>query len=162
MSSPVSTPRTTASPWNGPNPPTTWPRLNIERDKAIYAKGVIPTAELDTNKTRMETARADYENAQLLYSRCTVTAPMNGIVRKLDAKVGLQLAVGDPLAEILEIDRVKAVVGIPESDVTAVRDIDTIAISLQALTRADRHRQGALSLFLAGDRGPPLPPGTGH
>ncbi len=81
----------------------------------------------------METARADYENAQLQYSRCTVTAPMNGIVRKLDAKVGLQLAVGDPLAEILEIDRVKAVVGIPESDVTAVRDIDTIDISLQAL-----------------------------
>lgn len=106
---------------------------DYQRDKAIFAKGVIPAAELDTNRTRMETARADYENAQLLYSRCTVTAPMNGIVRKLDAKVGLQLAIGDPLAEILEIDRLKAVVGIPESDVTAVRAIDTIAVSLQAL-----------------------------
>ncbi|MBU1565716.1 MAG: efflux RND transporter periplasmic adaptor subunit [Proteobacteria bacterium] len=103
------------------------------RDKAIYAKGVIPTAELDTNKTRMETARADYENAQLQFSRCLVLAPMKGVVRKLDAKVGLQLAVGDPIAEILEIDRVKAVVGIPESDVTAVRGIDSINISVQAL-----------------------------
>jgi len=108
-------------------------KAEYARDKAIYAKGVIPTAELDTNKTGMQTAKADYENAELQYSRCTVTAPMNGIVRKLDAKVGLQLAVGDPLAEILEIDRLKAVVGIPESDVTAVRGLDTVDISLQAL-----------------------------
>lgn len=108
-------------------------KAEYQRDKAIYAKGVIPTAELDTNKTRMETARADFENAELQLSRCMVTAPMKGVIRKLDAKVGLQLAVGDPVAEILEIDRVKAVVGIPESDVTAVRGLDTVNISLQAL-----------------------------
>ncbi len=108
-------------------------KAEYARDKAIYAKGVIPTAELDTNKTRMETAQADYENAKLQLARCTITAPMRGVVRKLDAKVGLQLAIGDPLAEILEIDRVKAVVGIPESDVTAVRGIDSVDISLQAL-----------------------------
>ena len=58
---------------------------------------------------------------------------MNGIVRKLDAKVGLQLAIGDPVAEILEIDKVKAVVGIPESEVTAVRGLDSVTVRLQAL-----------------------------
>lgn len=108
-------------------------KAEYERDKSIYSKGVVPTAELDTKKAHMETARADYENAQLQYSRCTVTAPMNGVVRRLDAKVGLQLSVGDPIAEILEIDRLKAVVGIPESDVTAVRGLATVDISLQAL-----------------------------
>jgi membrane fusion protein, multidrug efflux system len=108
-------------------------KAEYERDKAIYAKGVIPTAELDSNKTRMETARADYENAQLQLSRCIITSPMQGVVRRLDAKVGLQLAIGDPLAEIIEIDRLKAVVGIPESDVTAVRGVDSVDISLQAL-----------------------------
>lgn len=108
-------------------------RAEYERDKAIYAKGVIPTAELDTNKTRMETARADYENAQLQLSRCAVTAPMHGVVRKLDAKVGLQLSVGDPIGEILEIDRLKAVVGIPESEVSAVRGLGEVDISIQAL-----------------------------
>ncbi len=108
-------------------------KAEYQRDQAIYAKGVIPTAELDTNKTRMETARADFENAELQLSRCMVTAPMKGVVRKLDAKVGLHLAVGDPIGEILEIDRLKAVVGIPESDVTAVRGLDAVDISLQAL-----------------------------
>ena len=108
-------------------------RAEFERDRAIYAKGVIPTAEFDANRTRMETAKADLDNAELQLSRCTITAPMHGIVRKIDAKVGLQLAVGDPLAEILEIDRLKAVVGIPESEVAAVRRLKTVDISLQAL-----------------------------
>lgn len=108
-------------------------RSEYERGRAIYAKGVIPTAEYDANRTRMETAKADLENAELQLSRCTITAPMRGIIRKIDAKVGLQLAVGDPLAEILEIDRLKAVVGIPESEVAAVRGLSTVDISLQAL-----------------------------
>ena len=108
-------------------------RAEYDRDKAIFAKGVIPVAELETNKTGMETAKADLDNAELQLSRCIITAPMNGIVSKIDAKVGLQLAVGDPLAEILEIDRLKAVVGIPESDVPAVRGLDSVDIKLQAL-----------------------------
>ncbi|KJR97542.1 MAG: hypothetical protein VR65_23280 [Desulfobulbaceae bacterium BRH_c16a] len=108
-------------------------KAEYERDKSIYSKGVIPTADLDVKKTQVETTKADYENAELQYSRCTITAPMNGIVRRLDAKVGLQLSVGDPIGEILEIDRLKAVVGIPESDVTAVRGLETVDISLQAL-----------------------------
>ncbi len=108
-------------------------RSEFERDRAIYAKGVIPTAEYDANRTRMETAKADLDNAELQLSRCIITAPMHGVVRKIDAKVGLQLAVGDLMAEILEIDRLKAVVGIPESEVAAVRGLTAIDISLQAL-----------------------------
>ncbi len=108
-------------------------KADFERDKSIYAKGVIPTADLEARKTKMECARADLEDAQLQYSRCTIISPMDGVVNKLDAKVGLLLAVGDPIAEILELNRVKAVVGIPESDVSAVRGLDTIGLTIQAL-----------------------------
>jgi len=103
------------------------------RDKSIYDKGVIPISALDANKTNMQTARADYDNAKLLYSRTTVTSPMDGIIRHMDAKIGLQLSIGDPIAEILEIDRLKGVIGIPESDVPAVRKLDMVDISIQAL-----------------------------
>ncbi|WP_457577094.1 efflux RND transporter periplasmic adaptor subunit [Desulfomarina sp.] len=108
-------------------------KSEYQRDKSIYEKGVIPTSALEAKKTTMQTARADYENAKLLYSRTTVTSPMDGIIRRMDAKIGLQLSPGDPIAEILEIDRVKGVVGIPESDVTAVRRLSKINITVQAL-----------------------------
>lgn len=108
-------------------------RDDFERDKEIYKKGVIPTATLDINRTKMQTTKADYDNARLMLSRTQVTSPMDGIIRRLDAKVGLQLSVGDSIAEILEIDRVKAVIGIPESDVTAVTKLDTVHLTIQAL-----------------------------
>jgi len=92
---------------------------------------------MDANKTKMQTAQADYDNARLLYSRTTVTSPMSGVIRRMDAKVGLQLSVGDPLAEILEIDRLKGVIGIPESDVTAVRKLDRVNITVQALNNRE-------------------------
>lgn len=108
-------------------------KSEYERDKSIYDKGVIPTSAMDANKTNMQTALADYENAKLLYSRTTVTSPMDGIIRRMDAKIGLQLSVGDPIAEILELDRLKGVIGIPESDITAARKLDRVEITIQAL-----------------------------
>jgi len=113
------------------------------RDKEIYKKGVIPEAALDINRTKMQTTKADFDNAKLMLSRTVVTSPMDGVIRRLDAKVGLQLSIGDPIAEILEIDRVKAIIGIPESDVTAIRKIETVNLTIQALddkrVQAEKH-----------------------
>lgn len=108
-------------------------KAEYQRDKSIYDKGVIPTAALDANRTNLQKAKADYENAKLQLSRTKVTAPMDGIIRRMDAKVGLQLSVGDPIAEILDTDHMKGVIGIPESDVTAVRRLDTVGLTIQAL-----------------------------
>lgn len=108
-------------------------RTNLERLQSLFAKGLIPAAELDAVDTDMRTARAAMEEAALNLSRCTVTAPMTGVIRRLDLKKGLLLSVADPMAEILEIDRVKAVIGIPESDVAAVRKLDTVVFTVKAL-----------------------------
>lgn len=118
-------------------------KADFERDRAIHAKGMIPAAEMDARKTGMQTAKADLDNAELQFSRCAIVAPMDGVIRRLDAKIGLQLSVGDPIAEIMELDRLKAVVGIPESDVNAVRPLDSVELSIQALDgekiRAGKH-----------------------
>ncbi|MEE4239846.1 MAG: efflux RND transporter periplasmic adaptor subunit [Desulfopila sp.] len=108
-------------------------KANFERDKAVFSKGVIPVAELEAKETNLLTARADLDNARLQLNRCTIKAPIDGVVRRLDVKVGLFLSVADPVGQLLQIDKVKAVVGIPESDIAAVRKIDTIDVSLQAL-----------------------------
>jgi membrane fusion protein (multidrug efflux system) len=121
-------------------------KAEYKRDKSMYDKGVIATSALDTKKTRLQTAKADYENARLLLSRTTVTSPMDGVIRSLNAKVGLQLSIGDPIAEILEIDRLKGVVGIPESDVSAVRTLDSVDITIQAL---DNKKVTAKKYFLS-------------
>lgn len=108
-------------------------RASYEREKAIYDKGVIPTSQMEVRETDMITAKADLDAAELQLSRCTIKAPMGGVIQRLDVKKGLLLSVGDPVAEILKIDRVKAVIGIPESDITAVRNLRTVAVTVKAL-----------------------------
>jgi len=108
-------------------------KADLDRDKAIYSKGMIPTAEIESRRTNLATAKADLEDAELQYSRCNIVAPMTGVIKTMDAKVGLLLSVGDPIARILEIDRVKGVIGIPESDVNAVRPLTSVEMSIQAL-----------------------------
>ena len=108
-------------------------KADYERDKSVYSKGVIPPAELEARETGMQTAKADLDNAQLRYERCQVKAPIDGVVRRLNAKTGMFLGVGDPIGEILQLDRVKAVIGIPESDVTAVRKLSEVDVEIKAL-----------------------------
>jgi membrane fusion protein, multidrug efflux system len=106
---------------------------NYKREKSLYERKVVSMSQMETRETAMQTAKADLDNAELNYSRCTITAPINGVIQKLNVKVGLLLSAGDPVGQILKIDKVKAVVGIPESDITAVALLDTVDITIQAL-----------------------------
>jgi membrane fusion protein, multidrug efflux system len=115
-------------------------KADYERGRTMHQTKVIPVAGLESLAARLQTAGAELEKAQVQLARCAIKAPMDGVVKRLDAKVGLFLSVGDPLAELLQIDRVKAVVGIPESDVDAVRRLDQVELTVQAL--ADRHLVG--------------------
>jgi membrane fusion protein (multidrug efflux system) len=121
-------------------------KSNYQRARKMVRSKTIPVADLETSETRMYTAKAAMEDAELKLSRCTITAPMSGVIRRLDAKVGLLLNIGDPVAEILQIDRVKAVVGIPESDVKAIRDIPAMELTIKAL---DNRRLSGKKHFLA-------------
>lgn len=105
------------------------------RNKILRKKGIATQADLDQLQAQLRTAKAALEEAELRFSRCVITAPMNGIISKLDAEVGMYLnqMMPEPIAEIIEIDRVKAVIAIPESDITAVRKLKKVAVTFQAL-----------------------------
>lgn len=106
---------------------------NRKRMVQLYAKKIIPVAEMEEVEARVKTSKGRLEKASLLLSRCEIKAPISGVVQRLVAKEGLLLKAFDPIAEILQIDRVKAVIGIPESDVDLVRDIKKVPLTIQAL-----------------------------
>jgi len=122
---------------------------NYKRLTRLFEKGVIPKADIENLEAQVKTSKAALENAELMLSRCTIKAPISGVIRRLDAKEGLLLSVSDPVAEILQVDRVKGVVGIPESDVALVRNIKEVNLTIQALDNKEvvgRHHFLASSL----------------
>ena len=103
---------------------------NYKRLASLFEQEIIAKAEIDKLKAQVKTSKAALENAELMLARCTITAPISGVIRRLDAKEGLLLGVSDPVAEILQVDRVKAVVGIPESDVARDPTLNALVASV--------------------------------
>ncbi|MBF0229673.1 MAG: efflux RND transporter periplasmic adaptor subunit [Desulfamplus sp.] len=106
---------------------------DLNRDKSVYNKGIISQAQLETKQTNVALASTEVANARLLLDRCVIQSPMSGVITKLDAKKGLLLSVGDPICHIVNIDKVKAVVGIPESDMPAVTPLTHVELTVKAL-----------------------------
>lgn len=106
---------------------------DLTRTEDLFNEKLITRAQLDIDLTRVESLRAAVSNAELGLERCSITAPISGIINRLDAKEGLYLSVLDPVAVVLDISRVKVSVGIPESEVDDVRKLVNFDIVIDAL-----------------------------
>jgi len=88
------------------------------RTKFLYEQGGDVTAsELDQAISRMELSRAAVTMAKAMLDRAKIAAPAGGILNSLPVDEGEYVAPGMVVAEIVEIDKVKVAVQIPESDV---------------------------------------------
>ncbi|NOX33614.1 MAG: efflux RND transporter periplasmic adaptor subunit [Deltaproteobacteria bacterium] len=106
---------------------------NGKRLKALVKKNFVTQSQLDDAVARIKTTRAAFENAKLNLSRCTIRSPMRGIADRIHIENGKFLNSGDPVVRIIQIDKLKIVVGIPESDVDAVRKLKTFEVTIDAL-----------------------------
>lgn len=104
-----------------------------KRLNALVKNKFVTQSQLDDAVARVKTSKASLDNAKLSLSRCTILSPMKGVVNRVHIENGTFLNSGDPVAQILQIDKLKIEVGIPESDVAAVRKLTTFDMTIDAL-----------------------------
>jgi membrane fusion protein (multidrug efflux system) len=104
-----------------------------KRLTALFDDKIATQSQVDDIAAQVRTNKAAMDTAALNLERCSIRAPMNGVVNRLHVDPGHYLAAGDPVAEILQMDRVKVVVGIPESDVDAIRQRERFHVTIDAL-----------------------------
>jgi len=110
------------------------------RVKDLFDRGLVSKSEMDRASSSFDALDAALRNAEIQLERCTLSAPISGVINRLDVEIGSLLKDGDPVGQIHELDRVKVVVGIPEADVTAVRKLDRVPVVFPAL--GDRRYTG--------------------
>ena len=108
-----------------------------ERYRKLLAEGYATKQELDTRVTTLQTAQAAYNRAvatvrqsqaslqaqQVNRSEFVILAPMDGVVLKdYDLAPGALLGVSSPVAEVAQIDTLKAVIQVPENQLPRVRE----------------------------------------
>lgn len=108
-------------------------KASLKRLTELQRERLSTRSQLDAAVAQVENYQAAMDTAALNLERCAITAPMNGIINQRHIESGQYLNVADPVVEILQIDRVKIIVGIPESDVEAVRRLDSFEVTIDAL-----------------------------
>lgn len=108
-------------------------KLNHERTKTLVKKKIDTLTKLDEIEAQLKDLTAQRNEATVALSRTSITTPLSSFLNEISAKMGDYIGVGDPVAQILEIDTVKAIIGIPESDVAAIFDLNEADIIIEAL-----------------------------
>jgi membrane fusion protein (multidrug efflux system) len=110
-------------------------KLDYDRIAALAKKKVVAAAKLDEIEAQLKDVTARLSEAQLALSRTKITAPIDGRVNEIKAKLGNFIDVGNLVAQILQFDKVKVTVGVPESDVTAIFDLEEAEVIIEALKK---------------------------
>lgn len=82
-------------------------KLNYDRTEALVEKKITAPTKLDEIEAQLKDLGAQRKEARLALSRTRITSPLSSLLNRIEAKEGDYLAVGDPVAQILEIDQVR-------------------------------------------------------
>lgn len=107
--------------------------LDHKRISELAEKKIAAVTDLDKVNAQLKSLKSQYDEAKLALERTSIKAPISGRLNEIEAKVGDWFGVDKPVAQILQIGNVKVTVGIPESDVAAVFDLNEAEIKIEAL-----------------------------
>ncbi|MBW2065155.1 MAG: efflux RND transporter periplasmic adaptor subunit [Deltaproteobacteria bacterium] len=121
-------------------------KLDYERQRRLAEKKITSESRLDEAEARLKDLVAQRREAKLALSRTKIRAPIGGRLNELPAKEGDLLKVGDRVAQILQFEKVKVTVGVPESDVAACFGLKEAEVVIEAL---DNYRTMGKKIFLS-------------
>ena len=99
----------------------------------LYERGVTSKTEFDDAGATRNVSKAVLDEAARNLERAVIVAPISGILNRLSMEIGEYAEPGQQVAEIVNVDRVKAVVEVSERDIYFLSLGDTAAIFVDAL-----------------------------
>ncbi|MDZ4860200.1 MAG: efflux RND transporter periplasmic adaptor subunit [Candidatus Hydrogenedentes bacterium] len=122
-----------------------WATQEFDRARKLADRGVSAVREQDSAVASRDVADAEVRATEILLRKSIVKAPFDGVVAELYSKQDEFSDVGNPLVRLVQVDRVKLRVGVPERDVSYFKAGDTVAVTLDAI--ADRMFSGVIHLI---------------
>ena len=86
----------------------------FRRIEEIFTREMVTEQEFEDMKFQLEQARLALERAQLQLSRCTIRAPIGGIVIKRSVQLGVRVTNEDTIFHIADPEEMIALVHLPE------------------------------------------------
>ena len=103
-----------------------------QRRRRLYERKIIAREELDQSATQRKLAATDLEQIKVRYNHGFPRSPINGIINHLYVDAGEFIDTGKPIADIVNIDRIKINVRVPELDIRFVREGQKTPVKIDA------------------------------
>lgn len=108
--------------------------LTYERAKKLVEKNLVSEQDINNAETAMKVAKANYDAAATRLSYTRIVAPFSGIITKRFLDPGTSIMANNAtLFTLMDIDKVKIIVNVPEKDIPLVYKVRTAQITLDAL-----------------------------
>ena len=119
-------------------------KLIYDRNQKLLEQNLIAKQDLDNAKTSLDVASAQkeasyaaYTNAMTQLSYCKITAPFAGYITKRMFDPGTYVSAssnqGSILFTLMNVNRLKSIVNIPEKDVPLLKSVNSIEVIPDAL-----------------------------
>ena len=103
-----------------------------QRRRRLYENKIIAKEELDQSETQRILTLTDLEQIKVKYNHGFPKSPITGSINHLYVDVGEYADVGKPIADIVNIDKIKINVRVPELDVRYVKKGQKTPIKIDA------------------------------
>ncbi len=103
---------------------------NHQKMEYLYKEGAVSESQYDAARTEYEVTKTSFEAAAQLVE---VRSPITGVVTSLDVAVGDYLRLGQKLATIASLDRLRVTFGVNARDVAGIKEGDTVIVSCSAV-----------------------------
>ncbi|MFK5925608.1 MAG: efflux RND transporter periplasmic adaptor subunit [Desulfuromusa sp.] len=100
----------------------------LTRYQQLEADGLVSQQELDDLKNQLTAAKALLQTTKLQLAKSLPRAPISGIVDRIYIDRGEYVDPGKPLLRLVQIDKLKVIVDVPEKDVSFLKVGDSVEI----------------------------------
>lgn len=105
----------------------------FERRQKLHERKIINQEDLDRSLTERILAQGNLRQARIEYQRGFTQAPISGFVNHLHVDEGEFVDKGKPLIDLVDVEKIKINVDMPELDVRFIRAGQTTKVTVDAL-----------------------------
>ncbi|MBN8828122.1 MAG: efflux RND transporter periplasmic adaptor subunit [Sphingobacteriia bacterium] len=106
-------------------------RIELDSVRALKAKGLSSNSTFAEAEASFEGAQANLAHAQRMYENRFIKAPFNGILSKLNLKVGQIISDMQEIGEIITTEAYKVRLGVSEKYIKNIKDGNKAVVSLK-------------------------------
>ncbi|MDL1893561.1 efflux RND transporter periplasmic adaptor subunit [Sphingobacteriales bacterium CHB3] len=106
--------------------------LTLQKQQQVYTEQAVSEWQLRTTEYGRDAAKAQAELARSRWERTRIKTPVSGILDERYADVGEMAPPGVPIARVVNINRVKILVNVPERYAGSIKSGTQISLSVLA------------------------------